>query len=227
MAILPMRKITSPLFWALMLFVLAACNKTSTRKTYWENGQLKSLLSYQSDSILNGPAVWYYENGRKQQEVNYLANKLEGKSLRWYESGKLQSEIWYSNSLKDSISVLYDKDGYKSAVEYYRNDTIEGPYSRYYPHGETMISGFYRKGMMDGSWLFYNVEGQIIGKADYQLGTGIQKAWYSNGNLSRVIRYVNNLREGAEEYFTPEGQLKKTLYYSAGVLVKEEITKKN
>ena len=73
------------LILASLTILFVSCSK-STKNTYWENGQLKSELSYK-DGKLNGVAVWYYQNGEKELEAHYKNNVLDGPLLRWYENG--------------------------------------------------------------------------------------------------------------------------------------------
>ena len=47
----------------LAALLLSACDD-GMRRSYWDNGNLKSELSYEGE-VLNGTCTWYYENGRK------------------------------------------------------------------------------------------------------------------------------------------------------------------
>jgi antitoxin component YwqK of YwqJK toxin-antitoxin module len=81
------------------------------------------------------------------------------------------------------------------------------------------INGHYERGNYNGRWLYYNLVGDIIGTGNYVKGTGIQKAWYPNGNIMREINYVNNLKHGTEKLFNIDGKLEETLYYKEGKLI--------
>jgi antitoxin component YwqK of YwqJK toxin-antitoxin module len=202
------------------LFIIS-CNPNEIRKSYFENGAPESERSYKN-GMLNGTSLWYYPNGNLQQEATYRDNMLHGPSLRWHENGKLQSEMYFKNNLKDSINRTFNTSGDLVILEHYRNDTLHGLYERYYPEGrQRMIQGAYVDGLMDGSWLFFSSEGSVIGKADYILGTGIQKAWHPNGNPSRVIHYEKNLRHGREEHYDFDGKLSRTLIFERGVQIEE------
>jgi antitoxin component YwqK of YwqJK toxin-antitoxin module len=209
------------LSFILIASTFASCNTTDVRKSFYENGSLESELSYQN-GMLNGSSTWYYPNGNLQQETNYKDNKLEGLSKRWHENGRMQSEVYYRNNLKDSSSKTFNESGLIVLLENFSNDTLHGPYERYYPEGHAlMIQGQYEDGFMEGSWLFFTRDGSIIGKADYSRGTGIQKAWHTNGNLSRVIHYENNLRHGREEHYNPDGKPLRTLIFDRGSQIEE------
>ena len=88
-----------------LLVMMLSCT-TENRKSYWENGNVKSELRYKDDK-LNGKAVWYYENGHKEQEVFYEDNVLNGPLKRWYSNGKLETESFYKEGLLECPSLTY------------------------------------------------------------------------------------------------------------------------
>ena len=195
--------------------LLVSC-KADIKKSYWENGNPKSVLQYK-DGNLDGLCSWYYENGNTQHQANYQYNKLHGKSLQFFESGMVSMEGWYLNNLKDSIFTYYNQQGKIIAVENYRSNNLHGPMKKYYEIGNIMIEGYYKNNMMDSIWLFYAGSGEIIGKADFIDGTGTQKSWYQNGKLQRVIRYENNLKHGNEEFYDAEGRLESIKKHEKGL----------
>ena len=70
-----------------------------------------------------------------------------------------------------------------------------------------------------GRWIYYNLNGEVVGTGNYVKGSGIQKAWYPNGSIMREINYVNNLKQGAEKWYSPDGELEKVIFYEEGVIV--------
>lgn len=198
--------------------ILISC-KSDIRKSFWENGNPKSVLVY-VDGKLEGMCSWYYENGIIQQQTNYQDNKLHGKSIQYFESGAVSIEGRYRYNMKDSIFTYYNQQGRIIAIENYLNNNLHGPMKKYYELGNIMIEGNYRNNLMDSTWLFYAGSGEIIGKADFTDGTGIQKSWYANGKLQRVIHYENNLKHGREEYYDAEGRLETFKLYEKGIPIK-------
>ena len=55
--------------------MLISC--ADVRQTHFDDGKLQSELTYKNGK-LNGKAVWYFENGFKEQEAFYKDNLLEG-----------------------------------------------------------------------------------------------------------------------------------------------------
>ncbi|HOI32866.1 MAG TPA: toxin-antitoxin system YwqK family antitoxin, partial [Bacteroidales bacterium] len=173
------------------------------------------------DELLHGDCKWYYENGIPQMTAYYENNQLNGKMTRWHENGQLQSEAFYKDNSLDSVFLIYSIEGKKVISEYYQNDTLHGPYYRWYENGKTMIEGAYSNGMMDGTWFYFHADGNMAAKADFEMGTGIQKAYHENGVVSMITRYKDNKKHGKEEFFNYEGKLSLIRVYEAGELTEE------
>jgi len=93
-----------------MIKTFEAYNKLEIKKTYHENGQLKSKFYYLNNNLHreDGPAVQYwYENGQLKSKHYYLNNNLhreDGPAYQyWYENGQLKSEFYYLNGIIYSL----------------------------------------------------------------------------------------------------------------------------
>jgi len=200
-----------------LALILMGCN-VKEQKTYDEKGQLTSILRYNNNKVLDGTSVWFYSSGVKQMEATYQNGSLHGPHIRYYENGKIQEVAYYKNNLIDSITSHYGINGDLLLIENYQNDTLHGVYQRFYENGKIAIDGLYKNGLMQGNWLFYDQTGFIIGKASFDQGSGIQKAWYPNGKLQRVIHYDKNLKHGSEEFYASDGNLEKVIHYNRGIV---------
>ncbi|MDO8896024.1 MAG: toxin-antitoxin system YwqK family antitoxin [Bacteroidales bacterium] len=209
------------LYLITFVLILVSCNG-KVKKSYYDNGNLRSILQYE-DGKLNGHCEWFHENGRLQMESEYVLNSLHGKQTRYYENGVIQSVAFYKNNLLDSVNQQFSINGKLIQNETYRRDSLHGLFQRFYERGQIMVDGQYESGMMHGEWLFYDTGGAIVGRASFDMGSGLQKGWHPNGKLSRVIHYKDNLRHGAEEYYNFEGKLHMIRYYEYGDLVREEL----
>lgn len=205
---------TNILWLIVLLAILSGCDRS--KKSYWDNGSLRSDLNYK-DGKLNGLAVWYFENGVKEQEANYINNKLSGVMKRWYASGIPESVSNYNHGLLDGKAITYDEGGAKTLEESYKNDTLDGPFRQWYKNGQIMIGGSYKSGLFNGRWMYYEVTGQIVGVGNFEQGSGIQKAWWPNGNLKREVHYKDNLKHGEERIYNAEEKLEKMIVYREGI----------
>ena len=69
------------------------------------------------DGIKNGEYKTYYDNGNIETVVNYKNDKLNGESKSYYENGQIKGEINYKGGKKDGISKSYSENGQLISVE--------------------------------------------------------------------------------------------------------------
>ena len=96
--------------WGLFIVVICslfiACTKVEIN--YNVEGKLQSKIMYKGGKK-NGPAVFYYNNGKKSLEANYKNDELDGKLVRYYSTGDIETEETYKNGLLDGVSVSYNE----------------------------------------------------------------------------------------------------------------------
>jgi len=80
-------------------------------KKYYENGQLKSLITYDHGVIQH--AKQYHQNGNLEMEFPYQNAKKHGLRKKYWENGKLQSQMTYVNGEPKADLIEYDKSGEK------------------------------------------------------------------------------------------------------------------
>ncbi len=212
-----LRKFSYLLFTILIFW---SCNQA--KRSEWENGNTKSVLQYR-DGKLNGKCEWYFESGKISQSVTYLDNQLEGEMIQYHENGTVSMIGYYRNNLKDSLFTYFNPSGKIVTIENYQKDSLHGPFKRFYESGPLMLEGIYNSQQMDGVWLFYKVSGEITGKGEFVNGNGIQKSWFPNGKIQRIIHYKNSLKEGRDEYYTDDGKLASVRMFEKGIQISEQI----
>lgn len=202
--------------WASLVLLLSGCSKTQT--DYYPNGSVMSVRHY-SGKKLQGEAVWFYQNGVKQQEVTFRRDKPEGLMTRWYVNGNKQREDHYAGGLKNGLSASWDENGNKTEEETYRNDTLDGAYTYWYPTGIVKISGSFSGGLYDGKWEYFSETGIKVGEGNYSKGRGVLKGFNHDGTLSRIVNYENNLKQGEEIVYNRDGSVSQTIVYDKGKVV--------
>lgn len=206
----------------LLMLVVASCrNEVEVKKDYWENGKVKSELSY-VDGELNGPCVWYMANGKPQMEVPYSHNKMNGLLRRWHENGNLMEESWYKDGVQDSVSRAYSLKGLLIEEGWYVDGKLNGEYHRWYENGQVFQEGGFVDDMMDGSWLIFYADGNLAAKADFDRGTGVQTSYEQSGYKCLVTNYVDNVKHGREVYYNPDGRITRIALYEYGEWVGDE-----
>ena len=160
------------ILYVVLLTVFVSCeNHGEVKKDYWDNGNLKSVLRYQ-DGQLNGICEWYLISGKRQMEVPYKDNKMNGLLRRWYENGNIMEESWYKDGVQDSISRSYSLKGILVEEGYYVDGKLNGEYKRWYENGQVFQEGQYADDMMDGSWLIFYPDGSLAATANFDKGKG-------------------------------------------------------
>ncbi len=98
-----MAKITFLLFIGLALLAFFSCANGKVKKEYWENGNLKSKISYK-DNLKNGEEKYYYPNGKLESVFTYKNGIKEGPYSTYYENGSLEKT---GNNLNGHLDRMY------------------------------------------------------------------------------------------------------------------------
>ena len=208
-------------FLFLMLFCVSCHDEGEVRKDYWENGKLKSELSYK-DGELNGRCVWYMPNGKPQMEVMYRHNKMNGLLRRWHENGNVMEEFWYKDGVQDSVYRAYSLKGLLVEEGYYSDGKLNGDYHRWYENGQVFQEGQYVDDMMDGTWFIFYADGSLAAKADFDKGAGTQTSYEQSGYKCLVTNYLDNEKHGKEVYYNPDGKVTRVAIYENGEWIGDE-----
>lgn len=212
----------SIVLFVLLVVCLVSCDSSvKVKKSYWDNGNLKSELRYEN-GMLNGRSVWYLVNGKKQIEVTYRNDTMNGLLRRWHENGNLMEEIWYKGGVQDSVYKEYSLKGILIAEGTYVNGELEGEFHRWYENGQVFQEGWFSEGMMDGSWMVFYDDGQLAAKADFDKGTGVQTSYEHSGYRCLVTHYVDNVKHGREVYYNPDGRVTRVALFEHGEWVGDE-----
>ena len=79
----------------------------------YQNGQLKSEISYK-DGKYDGLSKIWYENGQLEIESNWTNHKKNGLSKTWYENGQLKSKIKIETNSKGNYIYGLSKSWYEN-----------------------------------------------------------------------------------------------------------------
>ena len=105
------------LLFILPALVLSACDKTYTvGKDVTCSGLEDSseevvFCKDKHDKPVNGTVIQYYENGKKQREMQLKGGYENGLEKEYYENGNLKVEANIENSNPVGISKLYYENG--------------------------------------------------------------------------------------------------------------------
>lgn len=144
----------------------------------------------------NGYNVFFYENGQKSAEGNFLNGKPEGFWKNYFETGVIKSEgnrknhlldstwiFYYENGLlkeksdyvkskKEGFSYRYSEEGFLLEKVNYENDTIQGFGYKYFTDlSRVEYEEPYLAGIKEGRGYQFARDGRIIGIITYEKGT--------------------------------------------------------
>ena len=203
-----------------ILLILAGCSRV--QKEYYPDGELKSEITMSSGKR-NGVARYYYESGSVQIECFYRNDTLDSTFTRYYTGEIREISQDYHKGMLHGKSRYWNPTGQLVIESHYQNGKLHGPYVEYYPNRHVKSEGTYTDGMVDGRWLYYSEAGNIIGTGHFSQGSGEQRSFYEDGRLHRITSYTNNVKDGPEVTFSPEGTVSEKIYYRQGELYKDTL----
>lgn len=195
-------------------------NKAWSVHDFYASHQLQMIGTYKTKKadIKQGHFVYYYENGQKQSEGEYINDKKEGMWIGWYENGQQKSKGNYLNEKLNGIWEYWHENGEKKAKGNFMNDYKTGTWSYWYENGQIKIEeehksksmyiykgyaingkflaeGCYINNVKQGIWNYYNIEGRLILKGEYK--NGLQEGewirYFKNGSMNIVFKNGNYL----------------------------------
>ena len=145
----------------------------------------------------NGYNIFFYENGQKSSEGNFVNGKPEGFWKNYFETGVIKSEGNRKNHLLDSTWIFYFENGLLKE----KSDYI--------------------KSKRQGFSFRYSEEGFLLEKVNY-INDTIQGFGYKYfTDLSRVEfeePYVSGIKEGRGYQFARDGRIVGIITYEKGTL---------
>lgn len=156
---------------------------------YYENGNKQSEGDYVNDKR-EGRWVFWFENGNKKSEGRVVAENLDGSWVYWYESGEKKAEGNYIRSNKDGDWQYWYKNGRLESIEKHKAGLISST-EVYYKNGTLQYKGNYLNNNRHGIWTFYSADGRVCYSGNYALGLrkGEWKRSFPEGQM--MVRYNN------------------------------------
>jgi antitoxin component YwqK of YwqJK toxin-antitoxin module len=134
------------LLYALLgMFILASCSKTTVKKENYDDGTVKSELTYKKidgkEQLIK--EIRFHPNGKKFFEGEYKNEKRDGYWASWFQDGTLWSEGEFLNGESHGKRTVYHANG-----------------NKYY-------EGNFTNGKRTGIWVFYSEDGKKEREIDY------------------------------------------------------------
>jgi len=146
---------------------------------------------------------WYGKNVKKL-EGTLKGTSKEDEWIYFYENGQKQQSVQYENNLKNGVEMQWWENGNKKLLQNWRNDTLDGRYAEWNQDGQIKREGFYKNGVKDGKWIDYNDAGKPIKETEYK--TVIK--YYPNGNKQEESNFIDGQKNGEFRWWFDNGQEK-------------------
>ena len=109
----------------------------------------------------------YYENGNIKTERTFVDGIEHGPAKGWYESGQLEFESFKENGLVHGLVKNYYKNGNLRIENNFIDQVRHGEEKLYYDTGQLAELSNYQNNQLNGFVEFYSREGDLINKVKY------------------------------------------------------------
>ena len=163
----------------------------------------------------SGSWTSYFENGTKESSLNFSRGELHGEVLDFYEDGQVESKRIYSYGKIHGKSESFHDNGQLSVSTNYFDGQEHGRKEFYDYTGNLQLVRFYEYGRLIGyTYLDENSEELPMIKLENE--SGIVKAYFDNGKISREIEYMNGEVKGMYRAFNYSGKPEYEAAYTSG-----------
>ncbi|MBR4560596.1 MAG: hypothetical protein IKO23_01615 [Bacteroidales bacterium] len=208
-------------------------------KTYYENGQLKSI-GKRTDFLLDSTWVFFSEVGDTSLIVNYkrdlkngprftfgkddivmepfVNDVRQGEGKRYDLKRNLIQTVTYKNGVEEGISPVFDTTGLLCEIITYKKGFVMT---------REAINRYDREGKKHGYWKTFFDDWSVHTECYYRHGMrdGFYKEYDEKGNLKKITKFVNDVEQVVEsdmkplvvqhEYY-PNGKVKREASFRDG-----------
>ena len=157
-----------------------------TSKLYHENGQLQVEVGW-TDGIQNdGNIVSYHENGTKAKSVAFLDGYPQGEYKKYYNNGNIKEEFQVNKDGKShGTCKLYHENGQlKAKLEFTDGIQNDGNIVSYHENGTKARSVTLMDGSFQGEFFQWHTNGVLSCQGVYKDGEVLERTlWDEDGSL--------------------------------------------
>ena len=164
---------------------------------------LMSLVTTSAFSEVATPFKSLYENGNSK-EIGFYHKKTGLKHGEWtyyFETGKIKQRARYIDGKNEGEWKYFYENGGLWKINYYQDGRPVRKWKEYFETGKLKRIGSYKNGKRSGKW---------------------KKYWSNNGKLQKTGSFKLGKREGEWKHYYNNGNLKKTIHYQNGHIIKTE-----
>lgn len=179
-------------------------------ESFYEDGRIKSV-QFTKEDILNGPSVFYDQQGKVVASSIFENGLREGESQLYYATGQPFAHLRYKQGLLEGLQEYFYVNGNKKTVMHCHQGLLDGKVTLYYPGGQLKRELDFSQDKHHGYDKMWNREGMLIQESEYRhdIPIGIARKWYDNGNLQRLVMYDSTSNAYEIHRWNENGQILK------------------
>jgi antitoxin component YwqK of YwqJK toxin-antitoxin module len=153
-----------------------------------ETGKIANVEYYVAGKK-NGLCTYYDENGRLQNEVEYLNDSMHG-VFRFYSPTGQKEVSEFKNGQQEGITRYYNYKGQLTEEYEYHNNMRNGFHRIYSESGRVIMESTYVNGRENGTRRRFkdNVKREITLEADFLNDKRIEVRYYKKGKLVKTVK---------------------------------------
>jgi len=184
---------------------------------HWPDGSLRKKASL-IDGKFNGNLTWWYENGQKELEGNYVESLRHGVHRAWHDNGQLMSQGESIHGQRQGSWYWWHDNGQLAEETVYIDDEPLKKSTFWYPSGAKKLTTSYRDGLEHGTQTTWFENGQRNTALELKNGVqnGVLTFWHENGVQAGEIRIVDDQKHGLETRWDEAGQLVAEIHWVHG-----------
>ena len=165
--------------------------------------------------------MFYYPDGKKEQEGRFKEDVLSGQWVWYYPNGQVKREEFYNRQGNlEGLVTEYDSLGNELAKGEYFNGVQEGEW--FYHVGDYKEVGAFSLGQPNGVWTHYYLNGRVAFQGEYIEGEpkGKHVYYHKNGLRKLVGKYAGGQKHGVWREYDDHGEIVETIQYRHGEIYK-------
>ncbi|MCX6180414.1 MAG: hypothetical protein NT150_00610 [Bacteroidetes bacterium] len=199
--------------------------------TYWSinyNTHQKYLLKKMNfeNEMAEGKVTYYYPNGSRVMEGNFVSGRFEGLVCKYYPTGEKYADINYKNGQRSGTQTLFYRNGVIKQTREYIDEIENGYYKAYYPTGIIKEQCSYKNDTLQNYKCYYN-NGNLWVEDEYKNGLpwNVNALLDVNGAPLEIGTFKNG--SGDLNYYDIDGKLYLIQTYLECQLISEKEIQKN
>lgn len=174
---------------AFFMLVAFSCNNRKEEIQRKNIGEYLVEAVFKNDSIIDGMANYYSDDGKIVSKVTYQDGKKNGVAITYFPDGKIKDSLFYINDQKHGFGYKYDPGGKLSSMYYYYYGLRMGPQifnleSRRYKY---FFSDFNKRDLVDCT---YDSLGNLKDVSFYKMNLCVSKGVVNDSVAVDLFAYL-------------------------------------